>query len=71
VARGRFASLDEAVEALVREDHVTQSELEGADLGWSKPYVEKGIADIDEGRTVPADDVHAEVRARFVRSGDS
>jgi Arc/MetJ-type ribon-helix-helix transcriptional regulator len=66
VAQGRFASLDEAVETLVREDQIMQAGLEGADLAWTKPYLAKGIADIDAGRTIPAEQVHSELRARFI-----
>jgi Arc/MetJ-type ribon-helix-helix transcriptional regulator len=71
VARGRFASLDEAIEALVNEDRIAQMELEGADLAWAKPYLAKGLADIAAGRTLAGEDVHAELRARSRRSHDS
>jgi Arc/MetJ-type ribon-helix-helix transcriptional regulator len=65
VARGRFGSLDEAVEALVREDQTVQTEIENADLAWAIPYVAKGLADKEAGRTVPAEQVHAALRERF------
>ena len=67
VAEGRFASLEEAVEILVREDQIAQSALEEADLSWAKPHIEEGLNDADAGRTTPAAEVHAELRARFLR----
>ena len=68
VTRGRFCSLEEAVEVLVREDQITQAELEGTDLAWAESHIAKGLADIEAGRTVSAEDVHTELRARFIRS---
>lgn len=67
VELGRFASLEEAVEALVDEDRIAQTELDSADLSWARPYLEKGLADIEAGRIVPAEQVHAEIRAMFAR----
>ena len=69
VAEGRFTSLEEAVEILVREDQVAHSDIEEADFGWARSYIAEGLADVEVGRTVPADQVHAELRARFIRSG--
>jgi Arc/MetJ-type ribon-helix-helix transcriptional regulator len=71
VAQGRFGSIDEAVEILVRKDQVMQAELAGADLAWTKPYLAKGIADIEAGRTISAEQVHAELRSRFILSPKS
>ena len=65
VASGRFASVEEAIDALTRDDEVAQAELDAADLSWAKPYIDKGMADVEAGRTVSADTVHAELRDRF------
>ena len=65
VAQGRFESVEDAVEALVTEDRLTQAELDATDLSWARPYLEKGLADIEAGRVTPADEVHAELRAMF------
>ena len=70
VAEGRFNSVEDAVEALVADDRA-QAELDAADLSWAKPYIEEGLADIEAGRTVPAEQVYAELRAKFSRSRDS
>ena len=37
VASGRFASVEEAIDALTRDDEVAQAELDAADLSWAKP----------------------------------
>lgn len=71
VADGRFGSVAEAIEALVDEERAAQVTLEGADLGWAAPYVAKGLADLDAGRVLPAEQVHGEIRARFQRSRES
>lgn len=65
VERGRFNSLEEAVEALVLEDQIAQTEIENADLTWAIPYVAKGLADVEAGRTIPAEKLHAALRDRF------
>ena len=57
----RRLAANEAVEALVREDQIMQAELEGADLAWTKPYLAKGIADIEAGRTISAEQVLAQL----------
>lgn len=70
-SRARFRSLDEAVEALVNEDRMAEAELESADLAWAKPYLAKGLADIEAGRTLAGEEVHAELRARSRRPHES
>jgi predicted transcriptional regulator len=65
VAEGRFPSIEAAIEALVDEERIAYAALENADLGWAAPYVAKGLADIDAGRTHSAEQVHAELRVRF------
>ena len=67
VAEGRFDSVEEAVEALVAEDRLEQERLDSMDLSWAKPYLEEGLADIEAGRTMPAEQVRAELRAMFAR----
>ncbi len=69
VAEGRFASIADAIDALAREDEVMQAELDAADLSWAKPYIDKGLADLEAGRVVAAETVHAELRRRF-RAGE-
>ena len=65
VAAGRFNSIDEAIDVLVRGDEVMQAELDADDLSWAKPQIDEGLADLAAGRVVPAEDVHAELRHRY------
>ena len=37
------------------------------DLSWARPYLDEGLTDLDAGRVVPAEQVHAEIRAIFKR----
>jgi predicted transcriptional regulator len=67
VEQGRFGSLEEAIEALVLDDQITQAALEKTDLSWAQPYIDKGLADIEAGRTIPAEEVYADLRARLSR----
>jgi putative addiction module CopG family antidote len=71
VEQGRFGSVEEAVEALVREDQMTQEALDRTDLSWAQPYIDKGHADSEAGRVIPAEEVYADLRARFGRTRDS
>ena len=66
VAEGRFESIEDAVEALVADDRA-EAALDEEDLSWAKPYIEEGLADLEAGRTIPAEQVHAELRAMFAR----
>ncbi len=68
VAEGHFKSVDDAVEALIAEYQITQAQLDAADLSWAKPYIDEGLADLEAGRVIPAEDVHAELRAMFKQS---
>lgn len=62
VAEGRFESVEEAVEALVADDRAQASD---EDLSWAKPYIEEGLAALAKGDVIPAEQVHAELRAKF------
>ena len=61
VASGEFATAADAVAAAVLGIGVD----EPGDAAWAKPYLEKGLADLAAGRTLTADAVHAELRAKF------
>jgi predicted transcriptional regulator len=66
VAEGRFESIEDAVESLVMDDRL-EAKLADEDLSWAKPYIDEGLADLEAGRVYPAEQVHAELRARFAR----
>jgi predicted transcriptional regulator len=67
VAEGRFESIEDAVEVLIAEDRIAQAQLDATDLSWAKPYIEEGLAAIEAGDLIPAEEVHAEIRALFSR----
>ena len=67
VAEGRFESIEQAVEILLEEGRLNQETLDRADLSWAQPYIDEGLADLEAGRVHPAERVHAEIRAMFVR----
>jgi antitoxin ParD1/3/4 len=64
VAEGRFESIEEAVEMLIVDDRL-QAKLNEADLSWAKPYIDEGIAALERGDVIPAEEVYAELRAKF------
>ena len=63
VAEGRFESIEEAVEFLIAEDRLTQRALDSADLSWTQPYIDEGLASVEAGDVIPAEDVHKELLA--------
>lgn len=64
VAEGRFESIEDAVEALVEDDRI-HAKLLDEDLSWAKPYIDEGLAAAERGEVVPAEEVYAEIRAKF------
>ena len=60
VEQGRYNSKSEVLREGVRL--LQERELRLAALNAS---IERGLADADAGRLIPADDVYAELRARF------
>jgi predicted transcriptional regulator len=67
VAEGRFESVEDAVEAFIEDGRLAQEALDKADLSWAKPYIDEGLADLEAGRVVPAEQVYAEIREMFAR----
>ena len=60
VAAGRFSSLEEAV-----AEAIDGLKTEDDDLAWAKPLVEEGLAELDQGQAIPAEEVFARVEARL------
>lgn len=60
VAAGRFSSLEEAIAEAINS-------LKGEDdeLAWAKPLVAEGLAELDRGEAIPAEEVFARVEARL------
>ncbi len=64
VAAGAFGSESEAIEFLLRgwlgSDKIAEPEIAAL-----RAFVAEGLADVEAGRLVDADEVHAELRARI------
>jgi predicted transcriptional regulator len=58
VTEGRFESIEEAVELLIAEDRLTRRALDSADLSWAQPCIDEGLAAVEAGDVIPAEDVH-------------
>jgi antitoxin ParD1/3/4 len=60
VAAGHFSSLEEAV-----AEAIDSLKGEDDDFAWAKPLVEEGLAELDRGESIPAEEVFARVEARL------
>ena len=60
VAAGRFTSLEKAV-----AEAIDNLKSEDDELGWAKPLVEEGLAELNRGEAIPAEQVFARVEARL------
>ena len=69
VESGAFASESEAIEVLLR-DWFGSDDVEEPDIEPLRAFVAEGIADVDAGRIIDADEVHAELRARIKAVAD-
>jgi len=67
VREGRYASRDDVLRAGVRALEVTADpvEIDGPDLGDDMEAVAEGLADIEAGRVVPAEEVFARLKAKY------
>jgi antitoxin ParD1/3/4 len=65
VARGDFASVEEAAHQLL-EERITEREAEeGDDLAWAKPYVDKALASVERGEGLTLEEHRARNAARL------
>ena len=60
VAAGRFSTLDEAVAQAI---DILKNEED--DLAWAKPHVGEGLAELDAGQGIPADEVFGRLEDRL------
>jgi antitoxin ParD1/3/4 len=63
VAKGDFASLDDAVREMLDARMVEESD----DLAWAKPYVGEARAAVARGETISLEEHKARNRARLAR----
>jgi antitoxin ParD1/3/4 len=64
VAAGRFASLDEAL-----AEAIDSLRAEDEAVAWAKPLVEEGLAELDRGESIPAEEVFASLDALLRKAG--
>lgn len=55
VAEGEFGSLEDGVRRLV-EERIAELDLEDDEFAWAKPLVDEGLADIERGDTLSAEE---------------
>jgi len=60
VAAGRFSSLDEAV-----AEAIDSLKGEDEELEWAKPLVEEGLAQLDRGASLSAQEVFTRLEAQL------
>jgi antitoxin ParD1/3/4 len=65
VARGDFASVEEAARRLIDERIAERAAEDGDDLAWAKPYVEEARAAIARGDAITLDEHKSRNAARL------
>jgi len=65
VARGDFASIEDAVRQLIDERIAEIAAEEGDDLAWAKPYVDEALADAARGDVITLEEHEARNDARL------
>jgi Arc/MetJ-type ribon-helix-helix transcriptional regulator len=61
VAAGRFASIDEAAQAIVNDDMVRETADRAGDIGWAKPLLDDARAQIARGELVELETFNGQV----------
>jgi antitoxin ParD1/3/4 len=56
----RFPSLDQAVDEAISSLKSVED-----DFAWAKPLVEEGLADLDRGEAISAEEVFARIKAQL------
>ncbi len=52
VARGDFASVEEAARQLIDEALVERALEESDDMAWAKPYVDEALTEVERGEVI-------------------
>lgn len=65
VARGDFASVEEAARQLIDERIAERALEEGDDLAWAKPYVDEALAAVARGDVLSREEHRARNTARL------
>ena len=65
VARGDFASVEDAARQLIDERIAERAAEEGDDLAWAKPSVDEALADVARGDVLTLEEHEARNDARL------
>ena len=65
VARGDFASLEEAARRLIDEALAERALDENDDLAWAKPHVDEALAEAERSEVITLADHEARIEARL------
>jgi antitoxin ParD1/3/4 len=52
VAKGDFASIEEAARQLIEEALVERALAESDDMAWAKPFVDEALAQVERGEVI-------------------
>ncbi|MDE3177333.1 MAG: hypothetical protein KGM15_14620 [Pseudomonadota bacterium] len=66
VARGDFASVEEAARQLIDEALVERALEENDDMAWAKPYVDEALAEVERGEEISLEEHKARNVARLL-----
>ena len=70
VARGDFASVEEAVRQLIDERIAERAAEEYDDLAWARPYVDEALAEVERGEFLTLDEHRARNAVRLAALKD-
>jgi len=65
VARGDFASVEEAARQLIDEALVERALDESDDMAWAKPYVDEALMEVERGEVITREEHEARNDARL------
>jgi len=65
VARGDFASVEEAARQLIDEALVERALEESDDMTWARPYVDEALAEVARGEEISLEEHKARNAARL------
>jgi antitoxin ParD1/3/4 len=65
VARGDFASIEDAARQLIDERLAERAAEEEDDLAWAKPYVDEALAEIARGDGITLEEHKRRIAARL------
>jgi antitoxin ParD1/3/4 len=68
VARGDFASVEEAARQLI-DERIAERSLEESDgLAWAQPYVDEAVEEVARGNVMSHEEYRARISTNFAKS---